>query len=243
MADTAELLGRPLRPIDLTDGILAVVLGGARVSGVRGDAVLSVEAAEHYRRRRLGLGALADLALLNVLMDLPLGLPVPSTDLPASAREVLASAPPGVIVDDGEWVTRLAEPAVVVHAAVVAGVGWRRLIRTGSVFTGVCQSVVVLERRPPQLRTRLWEAELLGVGVWLRDGAGLCEVLPPQVFHLRYVKPARWRFLENAYASHLAAGGEVTARRRPGRWSGASGRRSHTAVAEPGQPQALPLQG
>ena len=52
-----------------------------RLLGRHVEAIVTHVADEHARRRACGLGALEDSALLRVLFDLPVGVPVPSSRL------------------------------------------------------------------------------------------------------------------------------------------------------------------
>jgi hypothetical protein len=130
---------------------------------------------------------------------------------------------PGLALATGASVTRLLEQPVVVHAALVTGRGWRPLLRRAPAFDGVCQRVVLLDAEPRDLASRLWEADMLGCGVWCRMADGVVrEVVAPEVFVPSYFKPARWRFQENAYAAYLdheaarKSDAGVSARRPPG---------------------------
>jgi hypothetical protein len=176
------------------------VTGGARLSGERADALVQLNWAEHERRLTSGLGALTDLTLLRLCMDLPLDAAVRWRDLPHEAAAVLRRARHGVVECTDEAVTRRVSGV---------GTGWTALLNRAAAFAGVAQRVIVLKRVPRDLSQRLWEAQVQGVGVWIDDGGPVVEVLPPEVFVPRLIKPARWRFQENAYASWLRSTGQT----------------------------------
>lgn len=54
------------------------------MEGGGADALIWLSRAEHERRQQTGLRAIPDLRLLNTLMNLPLGIPGPLSDLSAS---------------------------------------------------------------------------------------------------------------------------------------------------------------
>lgn len=217
------------------------------MSGVCADALVAVRAAEHARRVRVGLGAVTDLGLLDLLMDLPVGAPVAVNPQVVSVLTRL----PGMVEVSDRAATRVVDQPAVVHAAVVSGPGWRPLLRRASAFEGVCQRIVLLDAPARGLASRLWEADVLGVGVWRRTASGeIEEMLAPAAFVPSFIKPARWRFQEYAYAAYLRQGewGEpttptsstgigatigagVSARNQPGSLPAAPGRRSRRTDA------------
>jgi hypothetical protein len=177
-----------------------LIAGGARVAGAAGDALVLPDPVEHERRTRAGLGGVTSLVLLDTLMNLPLGMPVPAADLDVLARAHLARVPGGVIELREAQITRVLTPPLTVVAVLVRARDWRRGVTRASCFAPFAQRVLLLDREPkPEL---LWEASVFGVGVWVdtADGA-MREVCPPAPFVRRYWKPAGWRFAERAYAA------------------------------------------
>src|SRR5262249_13507189 len=69
----------------------------ARMFGVRAWLTVSVNNAEWQRRERVGLGALTRWDVLDGLLGLPLGLPVPITALTPHERQLLSRLPDGVV--------------------------------------------------------------------------------------------------------------------------------------------------
>jgi len=224
-----------VRPSDLRTR-WATVEGGACLSGERADAVIDLDPAEHRRRQQAGLGALTDLTLLKVCMGLPLHAAVRLIDLPQLDQALISRAPAGVFEMHRGLVSRRITSVVAVPAVTLTGNDWVSLLGRAAAFSGVSQRIVVMAAAPAKLSERLWEAQLEGVGVWLRDGDDLVELLAPEVFVPRLVKPARWRFLERAYSAWLREGGRSASRGAVG------GRQVRPASAVSDQLQAsLPL--
>jgi len=194
---------KPITPADLDSGVLTSISRGAQAAGVTADALVTVDGAEHSRRARVGLPHVTSLRLLDTVMDFPLLTPVRMCDVGARSQEVIREAPRGVFVRDDLVVTRLLSPPVTVVAALVLGASWRRVISRASTFAPFCQQVMLLERRPRDVSTLIWEADLAGIGVWIRSGGETVEVLRPSVFNRRRWKAAGWRFQERAYAAWL----------------------------------------
>jgi hypothetical protein len=202
MSITHPLLWRShLDPGAIASGSLDVNAKGAVTAGAVGDAVVACDYAEQARRRRVGLGAITSLWLLDAVMTLPAGTPVRVADLSEEVWACISAAPRGVVATDGRWVTRLLTPPLTVVGAVICGTGWRRPMQRAGRFTPFAQRLLVLKKMPPS--GMMWEAQVAGVGVWIfRDGQ-LTEMCPPEPFKQRYWKPAGWRFAERAYAASL----------------------------------------
>jgi len=158
-----------------------------RVPGRRGEA-----------RRRYGfaLGVVPGWDLLDTLMDLPTGLPVPLAALDRTARRRVAGAPPGVArVADGQVIRDLV-PAVTPLLAVVLTAEWQAGLARASRFAPYCRRIVLGPPLPDRGQV-LETAGQLGIGVAARAESGLAQVLlePEQV---RDWAPttAWWRFCE-----------------------------------------------
>jgi len=65
--------------------------------------------------------------------------------------------------------------------------------------------VLLLEGEHRNLQQVTWEADLLGVGVWLRTSTHIEQILAPAPWRQLYVKAAGWRFRERAYDRWLSA--------------------------------------
>jgi hypothetical protein len=144
-------------------------IAGVNLLGVAVTAVAIIQAAEDERRRLAGIGAITDPALLDRLLELPLGAAVSD---PVAWAET-ADQPAGVIgrESDGITVTRhLAAPLSIEDVIVAASAGRElRAVQDASLFAGFARRWVALARhRLPE--PALLEAKLCGVG--LLDSSG-----------------------------------------------------------------------
>ena len=209
-------LRMPLHPLPCPDPVgpasldsLMLVPGGAKVAGATADALIIVDVTEQSRRKAAGLGAVTSLPLLDALLNLPLGMPVPKRDLAEPTWQQLLLAPAGVVQLDDRWVTRVLTPPLTVAAALVRGHSWRQALRRAGCFAPFTQRILLLDRAPKA--GYVWEAAAAGVGVWVGGPGEVQEVHPPEVFVRRYWKAAGWRFAERANASAQQAAGELLA--------------------------------
>jgi hypothetical protein len=126
MDQTTRLWTSEVEPEVLHLPYVSYVTDGAVVSGARADAILTVDSAEHGRRRAAGLGAVTGWRMLRTLSSLPVGIAIPVSSLPEAQWLLLQCAGAGIVDVDVEsrTVTRRVLPAVVVHAAVARGRSW-----------------------------------------------------------------------------------------------------------------------
>jgi hypothetical protein len=185
---------------------VSFVPAGAQVAGGVGDALVEVDEQEHDRRVGLGLqGAVTNLGLLHRLLNLPHGEWVRWKDLCSNDVQALQTAPVGVVDLSSRGVRRtLVQPARVPFV-VVRTSSWRRGLRRASAFEPFAQRVLLLEGEHRNLQQVTWEADLLGVGVWLRTSTHIEQILAPAPWRQLYVKAAGWRFRERAYDRWLSA--------------------------------------
>ena len=154
---------------------------------------------EAARRVACGLGPVLAWDLLDTLMDLPAGLPVPATALTRPAHRRVCQAPAGVVQISGGQVIRDLVPAVTPLLAIVAARYWPSGLVRASRFAPYCRRMVVGPGLPADgdiLRT----AARLGIGVAVRGGPGAAEVLlEPQLVEDWQPTTAWWRFCEVIY--------------------------------------------
>jgi hypothetical protein len=120
--------------------------------------------AEHRRRETAGVGAVVNPALLDRLMDLPLGIPV--TDPVAWAE--MTDQPRGVVERHGDGVRmtrRLESPLTITDVVVDATAGRElRAVQDASLFAGFARRwMAVTPGRIPD--AVMLEAKLCGVGI------------------------------------------------------------------------------
>ncbi len=136
--------------------------------GVRVTAHAALNRTEHERRESLGVLAVTDPALLGCLLGLPVGQPVAA---PVAWAET-ADQPTGVVArdNDGQTVTRLLEPTLVVDEVIVPGPLGRevRAVQDASLFASFTSRWVAVEAdEPPD--AMILEAKLCGVGLIDRE--------------------------------------------------------------------------
>jgi hypothetical protein len=142
--------------------------------GVRVTAYAAINAVEHQRRQAAGMTAVADPALLDRLLDLPLAAPVVDPVIWAE----MAGQFPGIIKrgEDSTSVRRCLEPPLTIEDVVVHANAGRELgaVQDASLFAGFARRWVTAARsRIPD--SILLEAKLCGVGIL----DPCCQVLLP----------------------------------------------------------------
>jgi hypothetical protein len=162
-------------PSDLGGGLR---IGPVNLLGSRVEARANLNESEHKRRMAIALGAVTDPALLDRLLDLPLGEPV---DDPIAWAETADQAE-GVVerADERCVVRRLLEPPLVVTDVIVAGSAGRVLkaVQEASLFASFCSRWVAVEE--DRLLDRVvMEAKLCGVGLQDLEGRVLLSAESP----------------------------------------------------------------
>jgi hypothetical protein len=138
---------------------VSVMLLGVRVTAY---AIISI--AEHQRREAAGMGAVINPALLDRLMNLPIGISV--TDPVAWAE--MADQPRGVLErdEDGARITRRLEPPLMIINVVVDATTGKELraVQDASLFAGFTRRwIAATSSRTPD--AAMLEAKLCGVGI------------------------------------------------------------------------------
>jgi hypothetical protein len=168
--------------------------------GVRVSARVVLNVREHQRRRSCGIAAFTDPALLDRLLELPAGCPVPDPVIWAESSD----QPPGVVTrgDDGQTVTRLLEPALTIEDVTVAAPRGRELraVQDASTFASFTSRWVALDIAEAPVATLL-EAKLCGVG--LIAGAGQI-ILPAERPAATVIDGWAWLLREKAYRRWLS---------------------------------------
>ncbi|MFD9891555.1 hypothetical protein ACFWY9_19640 [Amycolatopsis sp. NPDC059027] len=208
-----------------------VVPDAAAVSGGSGDAVVEIDWNEHQRRLAAGFVGITDLPLLDRLLTLPYGEPILRRDLSPRDSSAFCAAPAAAVETSETCVRRVLKPVVRVSLVVVRDTTWRVGLRRAAAFEPFAQRVLLLPSRPQRLDHKIWEADCLGVGVWVMDGDQIQQLVAPAPWKQHYVKAAGWRFTERVYTIWRAA----TATLRPGSCGDVRGRPARQAAAEPDQ--------
>ncbi len=132
--------------------------------GVRVTAYAIINIAEHQRRETTGMGTVINPALLDRLMDLPIGISV--TD-PVAWVE-MADQPRGVVErhEDGARITRRLESPLTITDVIVAATTGKELraVQDASLFAGFTRRWIAAT--PSRIPTAaMLEAKLCGVGI------------------------------------------------------------------------------
>lgn len=178
----------------------------ARISGCEIEADLYVNIAEVERRRELGVGALKNLDLLNLLLRMPLGKSAAGTSFSEYEWSLLRAARGAVSLTDDGFATRCAMPPVDPEMITVHGDPWRYVLRRASRFAPYSARRVVLRRMPDDDVELRMEAVVSGVGVAVAtcmDDQGVVldarEILPSAPFTPVRYTGASWLVAEELY--------------------------------------------
>jgi hypothetical protein len=154
--------------------------------------------AEDRRRASASLGGVVRLDLLDVLLSLPLGLPVAAGSLSPGEARLVADLPPGCVELAEGQVIRRAVPPLRVEIAVGAARDWRKGLDRLSSFVPFCSRMLALAKAPEDHAELVTEAAFCGTGVVV--AAPEWRVLvKPEPFVKRFHKPAAWWFAEEIY--------------------------------------------
>ena len=177
-----------------------------RMFGVTAWLTVSINASESRRRERYGLGALTSLDVLDGLLGLPLGLPVPTEALTARERRLVSRLPHSVVVNCADAVIRRAEPVIECSLAVVFAQSWSVGLADASKFAPFCQRLTVLDSRPVDEIEACLQASYYGAGLLVHTPDKHLMLVPPEPLIDRRVNAATWWFTEEAYRQIRAVG-------------------------------------
>ena len=187
----------PLTPLQSAAGVMLL--------GVRVTAYAVVNLAEHRRREAAGMAAVIDPALLDRLLDLPVGVPVIDPAWWAGQLPGILERDP-----DGVSVTRRLESPLSIADVVVQTAAGRELraVQDASLFAGFTRRWVAADRVPD---AALLEAKLCGVGILDADH----EVLLPAAKPVALTRDGwSWLLEEKVYRRWLGGRPRVRARVR-----------------------------
>jgi hypothetical protein len=190
----------PRRAVNLPPDLGGRVgIGPVNLLGARVEAWACLNGYECERRSALGLGAVTDPALLERLLDLPLG---ESVDDPISWTETADQAA-GIVerAEDCCTVRRVLEPPLRVTDVIVPGLAGRGLkaVRDASLFASFCSRWVALAEERPSDHV-VMEAQLCGVGLLGPDGSAL---LSAELLSVPVIDGWTWLLWEKTYRRWL----------------------------------------
>jgi hypothetical protein len=169
------------------------------IMGVSALVRYRLEEHEAARRAARRLGVFSSPDVLNLLLDLPLGLPVPVASLARWERSALRSLPPGAVsITKGEVIREAVAP-VAVDLAIVPARTWRTGLHEAGRFAPFCARLIVLGKPPKDLAELNTQAGFYGIGVAVADGAEPQLLVAPAPFRRQRFTVASWQFLERVY--------------------------------------------
>lgn len=146
------------------------------------------------------------LDVLDGLLGLPLGLPVPTEVLTAPERRLVSRLPRSIVVNCGDAVIRRAEPVIACSLAVVFAQSWSAGLADASIFAPFCQRLTVLDSRPADEIEACLQASYYGVGLLVHTDDKHLMLVPPEPLIDRRVNAATWWFTEEVYRQIRAVG-------------------------------------
>lgn len=191
-----SLLTEQCPDLDLAGTETAAVQVGLNNPKTQATIVYRPNRAEFERRHAVGLGGITNLGRLDLLMELPAGLPVipDRTD-----RKTLCRLPKGCVDITAKGYVRQIVKPLDVRLAVVAGRQWKPgLIRVGR-FGAYCTRVLALAGEPQNLTEKAIEADFWGVGLIVNTATDPELVVAPTPFKQYRHTHAGWAFTEEIY--------------------------------------------
>jgi hypothetical protein len=170
-----------------------------RLFGARGWVAYRPDHDQQRLRQTHPIGPVFGLDLLDTLMGLPLGLPVPLHTVSRADQRRLRRLPHGAVTWSGSTVTRQLAPPVVPLLAMVYGTDWSNGLRAASRFAMYCRRLLVIPELPPNNEVALAEASFYGIGIGLRRNGTVTVVLEPEPFPDWQPTAAWWWFTEEVY--------------------------------------------
>lgn len=154
---------------------------------------------ETARRARIGLGAVTSVPVLEAMLGLPHGLPVPAAALSDRDRRALAAAPAGCVDHGPDGIVRQARPPLIPALAVVPATrGWRVGLEQAGRFAPFCARAIVLRRAPRDLRAACVEADFWGVGLVV-VGSQVDVLVAPEPYRASRGTARRWWLAEQVH--------------------------------------------
>lgn len=156
---------------------------------------------EHQRRQAAGLTGVTRLDQLDLMMELPAGLPVPHRD---TDWRMVKRLPPGCVDITTRGIVRQIVKPLDVRLALVTGRQWKPgLVRTGR-FGAYCNRVLALTGKPRGLTEKAIEADFWGIGLIVNAATEPEMVVAPTPFVAQRHTPAAWAFAEAIYGQVAA---------------------------------------
>lgn len=170
-----------------------------RLFGIRAWVAYRADDDQRQLRRTHAMAPILGLDLLNTLMGLPVGWPVPLRAVSRPDQRRLRRLPDGAVLWTPVAVIRRVAPPVMPLLTMVQSAEWARGLRAASRFAMYCSRLLVVSELPPDQDVALAEASYYGIGVALRRGGALKIVVEPEAFTDWQPTAAWWWFTEEVY--------------------------------------------
>ncbi|MFD4540787.1 hypothetical protein [Streptomyces bauhiniae] len=174
-------------------------LGVLNIFGVDAVVAYRADTQEIERRAAVGAAELTDRCVLDLLMNLPLGVAVPVASLSEAERRTLRRLPPGSVSRYGDIVVRQATQPIRIDLAVVPGRTWAATKEKAEWFTPFCARAVLIDGPLRRREDAVMEADFYGIGLLVTTGSEVEVVVPPRPFARRRHTAATWQLVESAY--------------------------------------------
>lgn len=205
------VIGRPLvnGPAGTLAAAVEVASQGKPTNGLRSTTmrifqtealiIYRLDESEHARRSVAASEQVPAAEVLELLLGLPIGMPVPVDSLTHRERAALRSAPDGFVDVEARQVIRQAVAPVAVDLALVGAKSWRRGLAAAGRFAPFCTRAMVLADYPGDLEELLVQAGFFGIGVIVSTERGTEVLVAPTPYRRVRFGAASWQFLEQVY--------------------------------------------
>jgi hypothetical protein len=172
-------------------------LQSAEMFGICAWWSIRVDLAELQRREGNGhVAQLRRLEVAAVLLELPMGLPVPEESMDVRQLRVLNSLPHCVAERAEGTVTRRASPPIAVDHVVMPTLNFRRGLESVTEFSTYCATSILVPPTMELCDIDFAEASFYGVGIYRADADAVAELIEPEPLPLWPETPASWTFAE-----------------------------------------------
>lgn len=201
MNEIVSLLTSQCPDLDLADTETAVVQVGPSGSKTEATIVYRPNRTEFERRRAVSLGGVTRLDWLDLMMDLPAGLPVLRKD---TDWRIIRKLPRGCVDITPEGIVRQLVKPLDVRLAIVPEQQWKSGLTRAGRFGAYCTRVLALSGEPRNLVEKTVEADFWGIGVIVGAVTEPELVVAPTPFVQHRHTPAAWAFAEDIYRQVVA---------------------------------------
>lgn len=174
-------------------------VAAVRAFGASASLVYELIGDEVQRRQQCGLGAVGDHELLDVLLGLPLNLPVHTADLSDRERRVLRRAPVAAVEVSAAAVVRRVTAPLAARSAMVPVRDWRHGLRKAGQFAPFCARSIVLSTVPVDLSDAIVQARFYGIGILCGPANHRAELLAAEPYVRLRHSSGQWWFAEDIY--------------------------------------------